>query len=60
MVAALSIPLFAATAQDLTHRDAKMPLLKRYKDLDYAGPFGQGLQRFTVAPNIRLRSGPGL
>jgi hypothetical protein len=46
-VAAISIPLFAATAQNLTYRDAKVPLLKRYKGLDYADPFGQRLHRFT-------------
>jgi len=32
------VALFAATAQNLAHRDAKLPLLQRYKDLDYAGP----------------------
>ncbi len=35
-VATIAVPLFAATAQNLTHRDAKLPLVKRYKDLDYA------------------------
>jgi len=39
--------MLAATAQNLTHRDAKLPLPKRYKDLDYAGPFLKSLKRFS-------------
>jgi len=38
--------VFAAAAQKSTHRDAKLLLLKRYKDLDYAGSFLQRLQPF--------------
>src|SRR6266567_1716123 len=46
-VATIAVPLFAATAQNLTHRDATPFLLKRYQDLNYAGPFLQGLKRFS-------------
>src|SRR5207302_3857903 len=44
--AAIGVPLFAATAQNLT----ESRLLKCYKDLDYAGSFLQRLKRFANAP----------
>src|SRR6266849_9128362 len=46
-VAAIAVPLFPATAQNLTHGDTKLLLLKRYKDLDYAGSLLQGLKGFA-------------
>src|SRR6266481_4546208 len=36
-----------ATAQNLAHRATKLLLLKRYKDLDYAGSLLQGLKGFA-------------
>ncbi len=42
--AAIAVAKFFATAQNLAPRAAKLPLLKRYKDLDYAGAFLQGLK----------------
>src|SRR5260370_12149736 len=41
-----AVPAFAAAAKNLTNRDAKLPLLKRYEDLDYACTFLQRLKRF--------------